>query len=114
MNVWGTWCPPCVREVPLLVDLAERGAGQLDVVGVLTQDTPVNGLEFARQFAMNYTSLLDDDGQVMRRFSAGPPVTLFVSAQGRIRHVKRGEFTDADQLRQLVKTHLGVDVALQS
>ena len=111
VNVWGTWCPPCVREVPLLADLAEQAAGQLDVVGVLTQDTPTNGLEFARQFKMNYTSVLDDDGLVMRHFSPGPPVTLFLSAQGELRHVKRGEFKDATELRQLVREHLGLDLA---
>lgn len=111
VNVWGTWCPPCVREVPLLVDLAEQAAGQLDVVGVLTQDTALNGLEFARQFKMNYTSVLDDDGAVMRRFSPGPPVTLFLSAQGEVRYVKRGAFTDATQLRQLAREHLGLTLA---
>jgi thiol-disulfide isomerase/thioredoxin len=111
VNIWGTWCPPCVREVPLLVDLADQNAGELGVVGVLTQDTPVNGLEFARQFTMNYTSVLDDDGVVMRQFASGPPVTLFVSADGELRHVQRGEFADAAQLRQLVKGHLGIDVA---
>lgn len=114
VNVWATWCPPCVREVPLLVDVAKDGAGMLDVVGVLTQDTPVNGLEFARQFEMNYTSLLDDDGVVMRRFSPGPPVTLFVAPDGTVRHVKRGEFKDAAELRATLKEHLDVDLAAQS
>lgn len=108
LNVWGTWCPPCVREVPLLVDLVEQAQGALTVVGVLTQDTPVNGLEFARQFGVNYTSVLDDDGTVMRAYSPGPPVTLFLSADGQVRHVKRGEFTDATELRTLLQQHLGV------
>lgn len=93
--------------MPLLADLAEQGAGQLDVVGVLTQDTPINGLAFARHFKMNYTSVLDDDGGVMRRFSPGPPVTLFLSAQGELRHVTRGEFKDATELRQLVRSISG-------
>ena len=95
----------------MLVELARQGTGKVGVVGVLTQDTPTNGLEFARQFGMNYTSVLDDDAVVMRRFSPGPPVTLFVSAEGEIRHVKRGEFKDGTQLRQLLREHLGVDLA---
>jgi thiol-disulfide isomerase/thioredoxin len=110
VNVWGTWCPPCVREVPLLVDLVEQAQGAVTVVGVLTQDTPTNGLEFARQFGVNYTSLLDDDGAVMRTYSSGPPVTLFLSADGAVQHVKRGEFKDAAELRTLLQQHL--DVAL--
>jgi thiol-disulfide isomerase/thioredoxin len=110
VNVWGTWCPPCVREVPLLVDLVEQAQGAVTVVGVLTQDTPTNGLEFARQFGVNYTSVLDDDGAVMRTYSSGPPVTLFLSPDGAVRHVKRGEFQDAAELRTLVRQYL--DVAL--
>ena len=113
VNVWATWCPPCVREVPLLVDVARDGAGEIDVVGVLTQDTPANGLEFARQFKMNYTSVLDDDGVVMRRFSPGPPVTLFVAPDGAVRHIKRGEFKDAAELRQMLDEHLDVDLGAQ-
>ena len=108
VNVWGTWCPPCVREVPLLVDLVEQAQGAVTVVGVLTQDTPVNGLEFARQFGVNYTSVLDDDGAVMRTYSPGPPVTLFLSADGAVRHVKRGEFKDAVELRTLLRQHLAI------
>ncbi len=55
---------------------------------------------------MKYTSVLDDDGVVMRRFSPGPPVTLFVSADGDVLHVKRGEFTDAAEVQQPVEAHL--------
>ena len=110
VNVWGTWCPPCVREVPLLVDLVEQAQGAVSVVGVLTQDTASNGLEFARQFGMNYTSVLDDAGAVMRTYSPGPPVTLFLSPDGAVRHVKRGEFNDAAERRTLLQQHL--DIAL--
>lgn len=27
INFWGTWCPPCIRELPEIVDLSERYAG---------------------------------------------------------------------------------------
>jgi len=110
VNVWATWCSPCVREVPAFVDLAGDSAGRLDVLGVLTEDDARNGLEFARQFGMHYPSVVDDDATVMRRFSPGPPVTLFLDAQGQVRHVQRGEIKDARTLRALVRDHLGVQV----
>jgi cytochrome c biogenesis protein CcmG, thiol:disulfide interchange protein DsbE len=28
LNFWGTWCPPCVREFPELIELNERFAGE--------------------------------------------------------------------------------------
>jgi thiol-disulfide isomerase/thioredoxin len=30
INYWGTWCPPCQREFPHIVELAEKFAGQDD------------------------------------------------------------------------------------
>ncbi len=110
VNVWATWCSPCVREVPEFVDLARDSAGRLDVLGVLTEDDARNGLEFAGQFGMHYPSVLDDDATVLRRVSPGPPVTLFLDAQGQVRHVQRGQIKDAQTLRALVRDHLGVQV----
>lgn len=108
VNVWGTWCAPCVREVPALVDVATRAGDRLSVVGVLTQDTQRNGLEFAREFDMGYPSLVDDDGAVLRAFLPGPPVTLFLDAQGELVHTKSGEFSGAAEIEALVAEHLGV------
>ena len=113
VNVWATWCPPCVREVPLLQDLHAR-TDALDVVGVLTQDTVENGLQFAEDatlgFDMTYASVLDEQGTVMRRYGSGPPITLFVTAQGEVAHVQRGEMTSQEQLDGLVEQHLGLDL----
>lgn len=111
VNIWATWCPPCVREVPILVEVADQSRGRLRIVGVLTQDTPRNSLEFARQFHMNYTSVVDYEGTVMRRFSSGPPVTLFVAGDGTIKHIRRGAFKHATELRQLLAQHLNVSLA---
>jgi len=110
VNVWATWCPPCVEEVPDLVEFAERADGRVGLVGVLTQDPARNGLEFARQFGVRYPSLVDDQGEVFRAFRPGPPVTLFLDAQGRVVHKRSGKFTDVAEIEALVAEHLGVQV----
>jgi cytochrome c biogenesis protein CcmG/thiol:disulfide interchange protein DsbE len=108
VNVWATWCRPCVREVPELVAFAERAGDRVGVVGVLTQDTPRNGLEFSRQFGVHYPSLVDDDRSVLAAFGSGPPITLLLDAQGRVAHVQHGEFTSVEQIETVVAEHLGV------
>ncbi len=111
VNVWATWCGPCVREVPLLQSVHER-SDAVDVVGVLTQDTAEHALQFADDaslgFDMTYASVLDDDGVVMRAFGPGPPITLFVTADGRVVHTKVGVLTSQAELDGLVREHLGV------
>jgi cytochrome c biogenesis protein CcmG/thiol:disulfide interchange protein DsbE len=108
VNVWGTWCPPCVDEVPELVAFARRAGDRVAVVGVLTQDRERNGLEFARQFDVHYPNLVDGQGAVLRAFPPGPPVTLFLDPAGRVVHRKSGAFRDLAQLEAMVAEHLGV------
>jgi cytochrome c biogenesis protein CcmG/thiol:disulfide interchange protein DsbE len=110
VNVWATWCPPCVQEVPDLVAFADRAQGSVGVVGVLTQDPERNGLAFARQYGMRYPSVVDDQGEVFRAFRPGPPVTLFLDARGRVVHKRSGKFDDVAEIEALVAQHLGVRV----
>ena len=108
VNVWATWCPPCVEEVPDLAAFAERAGDRVGLVGVLTQDSQTSALEFARQFGMRWPSLVDEQGEVFRAFRPGPPVTLFLDAQGRVVHKRSGKFVDVAEIERLVEEHLGV------
>ncbi|MBW3648454.1 MAG: TlpA family protein disulfide reductase [Actinobacteria bacterium] len=110
VNVWATWCPPCVEEVPDLAAFAEKAGDRVGLVGVLTQDPARNGLEFARQYDMHWPSVVDDSGEVFRAFRPGPPVTLFLDAQGRVVHKRSGKFTDVAEIEALVAEHLDVQL----
>ncbi len=110
VTIWATWCGPCVREVPLLQQVATRTAGRLDVVGVLHEDLPGNALEFARQTGMRYPSVVDADGDVLRAFGSGPPITVLVRPDGTVATVHRGELADLAQVSALLQDALGVTV----
>jgi cytochrome c biogenesis protein CcmG/thiol:disulfide interchange protein DsbE len=110
VNVWASWCAPCADEVPELVAFHERAGDRVGLVGVLTTDVLSRGLAFSRDFGMRYPSLVDDDGDVLRAFQPGPPVTLFLDAEGRVVHRRSGAFRDLAELEGLVAEHLGVRV----
>ena len=110
VNVWGSWCSPCREEVPDLVAFAEKAGDRVGLVGVLTSDSQLQGLAFAKDFGIRYPSLVDDDGVVLRTFPPGPPVTLFLDPRGRVVHRKSGKFRDLAELEALVAEHLGVRV----
>lgn len=108
VNLWATWCPPCVDEVPELVAFAAEAGDRVGVVGVVHQDDPRSVYAFAEAFGVNYPLLRDDAGTVLRRYGPGPPLTLFVDAGGTVRHVQAGAFRSLAELEGAVATHLGV------
>ena len=108
VNVWGSWCGPCVDEVPDLVAFAEQAAGTVDVVGVLTNDTQTSGLAFADAYDVRYANVVDPDGLVRARYGGGTPLTLFVDATGTITHVEAGKVDSLTELEALVAEHLDV------
>lgn len=87
LNFWATWCVPCREEIPALNALhREHEARGLEVIGVLSQDTPENFKEFQKEIKQDYTILLGNE-EVGAKFGNGPglPVTIIIDREGRIR-----------------------------
>jgi cytochrome c biogenesis protein CcmG/thiol:disulfide interchange protein DsbE len=103
INVWASWCIPCVEEHPLLLATAEAYAGELSVVGIVYQDS-VDG---ARVFLARYgdggwPDLLDPSGRIAVDLGVtGPPETFFVDAAGIVRYRHVGPLNEQVLAEQL-------------
>lgn len=86
LNLWATWCIPCVREMPTLDALAAKTAGKLQVVTV-SQD--LNGAEavdpyFAKHGYKNIKPYTDKDVNLSLGLQApGLPVTILADKDGK-------------------------------
>jgi cytochrome c biogenesis protein CcmG/thiol:disulfide interchange protein DsbE len=91
VNVWASWCDPCVDEHPLLLATAAAHAGELSVVGIVYQDSADGARGFlARYGDGGWPDLLDPSGRIAVDLGVtGPPETFFVDGTGivRFRHV---------------------------
>lgn len=100
VNFWATWCPPCVREMPVLDAFAEAHP---DVV-VLTVTNPSDGqtLEDVQNFVVEYGLEhieigLDLEGLLLLNFNAiNLPMTFVLDAEGVVVFRQIGEVTEAD------------------
>lgn len=86
LNLWATWCAPCVVEMPLLDELAADLEGQ---VRVLTVSEDMRGAEvvepfFAQADLPNLPQWLDPDNDLAFTFGGGPvlPLTVLYDADG--------------------------------
>ena len=88
LNLWGTWCPPCRREIPELVELqAELEEEGATVVSIAVDSGAEESIRsFASEFGIDYPIWLSGTDEVVRHFRAiGFPFTLLIDRDGVIR-----------------------------
>jgi thiol-disulfide isomerase/thioredoxin len=109
VNVWGSWCPPCQREIVHLVEVSRALGARVRFLGVDTVDDPRSALDFAAHVGMHYPSVRDDDKKVLLALHViGPPVTAFVRSDGSVAHITYGEYSSTAALRRDIARYLGV------
>lgn len=95
LNVWGSWCPACRDEHPVLTRFAETK--RVRVVGYNWKDERADALRWLEQFGNPYWLVLADiEGRVAIDFGIyGAPETFLVDRDGRVRWKHVGPLTDA-------------------
>jgi len=103
VNLFASWCPACLTEMPAFERASHDYAGQVIIVGVDSQDTPTDGLRLARQLGVTYPLLVDTSHADLYAVlhGQGMPVTAFIGRDGTVRRVYGGELDEA-LLRQLI------------
>ncbi len=91
LNFWASWCYPCQTEMPLLESAYRSARGAVQFVGVDTDDTRKAAAAFLARTHVSYVSLfMPRPGPVSTSYQLeGLPITVFISARGRVlgRHV---------------------------
>jgi thiol-disulfide isomerase/thioredoxin len=84
LNFWGTWCPPCRKEIPDLVrvynEFQEQG---IEMIGLAVNDLPDKVIKFSAQNGMNWVMLMADQNLGVRYKITGVPTTIFISKDGK-------------------------------
>ncbi len=106
LNVFASWCVPCLQEHPLLVDMQRRNVAPL--VGLNYKDKPDAGKAFLQRHGNPYAAtLVDFDGRVGIDYGVyGVPETFVIDKQGIVRFKHTGPLTPEvvqSQLEPLLK-----------
>ncbi|MCE8021955.1 TlpA family protein disulfide reductase [Halomonas sp. MCCC 1A11036] len=104
VNLWATWCPPCLREMPLLAEADTREGITVVVINQGEELLQVVRYLDEQELAFRYP-LLDPSQEMMKTMeSPGLPTTVLFDREGRAveRHV--GELSRA-QLDGWLRRH---------
>lgn len=99
INLWASWCPPCRRELPMMMEVAAETEGAQILFANQREGTEVIETYLAGQSLGTTGMLRDPEGALMEAFGMlGLPTTLFFDAEGKLQAAHTGEISRA-QLR---------------
>jgi len=112
LNLWATWCGPCVFEIPELQVIHEKYAPRgFEVVGVsLDESGPESVKSFiADQKKMTYPVVLDAEGKLANLLQTTMiPTSVIVDRNGRIVWKKAGAIMPNDkELEEAIEKAVG-------
>ena len=101
VNLWASWCGPCVTEMPALQAFARgEGANGVQVVGIALDD-PAEVRAFVERTGVTYPILVDAPGPADAGVRLGNPkgvlpYSILISADGRLLRQRIGPFEEGE------------------
>lgn len=95
INLWATWCPPCRREMPMFIDVAQ--GSNIPVLLVNQGESAAAIRAYLNQQGFADKGIVTDVAGILGRTIASPalPTTLFVNEAGDIVDLHAGEISRA-------------------
>jgi cytochrome c biogenesis protein CcmG, thiol:disulfide interchange protein DsbE len=105
LNFWASWCGPCIAEMPMLNRVADEFADDnVVVVGVNVWDSRDAAQRFVDELNITYLIVEDDVATsiAVEYGLTGVPETFVLNPDGEIVTFFRGEFSNAQQIRNMI------------
>jgi cytochrome c biogenesis protein CcmG, thiol:disulfide interchange protein DsbE len=95
LNIFASWCVPCIAEAPVLMQMKQMGV-QIDSIAI--RDRPTDVARFLERNGNPYVRIGSDvDGRVQISLgSSGVPETFVIDGKGVIRHQHIGDIREDD------------------
>ena len=90
LNIWASWCLPCIAEAPHLERLSREG---VEIIGIAVRDRPQDVARFLSQHGNPYSRIGADEisSLSIELGASGVPETYVIDAEGNIRYQHIGD-----------------------
>ncbi len=96
INFWGTFCPPCVREMPAMQRMYDKYKGEdFEILAINLDESTVSVQSFVKQYKLHFPILMDKN-TIRRKYGVSSyPTSFFVDKNGKITEIVIQEMDDA-------------------
>lgn len=107
VNFWGSWCEPCIREMPAIQRQYEKWKDKgLVVLGLNLDESKVTVQSYVKQTGVTFPVLFDKELRMRDRYAVRYyPTTFFIDPAGKIVKIAVLEMDD-DYIEQTVRSML--------
>jgi thiol-disulfide isomerase/thioredoxin len=112
VNVWASWCPPCIKEQPDLNEAAAALGDDVQFIGLNIRDASQDdAAAYVRDLDVPYSSIYSADGSALLPFAGtltprSIPSTVVLDAEGRVAASVNGRIPTTQTLVSLVEAVL--------
>lgn len=103
LNFFGSWCTPCLRELPDIQAVSEEYEGRVAFLGITYNDTRPGARSVLKKFGVTYPAGFDPNGVVAYDYAlTRMPTTVFISPEGKLLERVNQELTEP-QLKRMIE-----------
>ncbi|WP_017727682.1 thiol-disulfide oxidoreductase ResA [Halalkalibacterium ligniniphilum] len=98
LNFWGTYCPPCEREMPYMENQYEIYKDQgVEILAVNVGEAELAVDRFVQRHQLTFPIPMDSNRQVIDRYGVIPlPTTFLIDSDGVVIQIITGGMTEPD------------------
>ncbi|AZU63195.1 thiol-disulfide oxidoreductase ResA [Neobacillus mesonae] len=104
LNFWGTWCPPCKKEMPYINNQYHQFKDKgVQVLSVNIQESELAVNQFADRYKLDFPIVIDTDKEVMTTYGIDNlPATFLIDKDGKVVKSTTGEMSE-DMVRDFME-----------
>ena len=95
INLWATWCIPCVDELPNFEKISEDFTDEVSVIAIHSEPVTTNVSAWLSDYSYTIPFAVDEDGSVSELLNASTvlPQTIVIGKDGVVTYNRSGSLT---------------------
>lgn len=97
LDFWGSWCGPCIMEMPKMKEFYNKNKTEIEIIGIAARDNKENWIKSIKENELEWKQILNNkekDDLVKKYGVTGFPTKIIINSSGKIEGIYLGAKDD--------------------